>query len=195
MLIDFCSLILAWVAVSGSEWYSDGVRWRAVGGQVTVIKLGAQTAINGATATGETTLLIDSPATTCKIPAGLFQIGDRILIETYISKPNTASPVASNMVRYRLGTSASGADTIVSAIGGVPAANRVSNERRFLESISNTTLRKWLDNTNNIDFPTTIPSPLNTTDQYLTVTSGLAAGTASDTLQLLSYTVTLRTCG
>jgi hypothetical protein len=190
------------IGVGGSEWYSDGTRWRAVGGQVTAIKLGAQTAINGATATADTTLLIDSPTTTCKIPAGLLQVGDKLVLEAYISKPNTTTPVASNSIRYRLGTTASSSDAVIGTDAAIGAVSRMTSGIRFAEVLSDTTMRRWTDfvpssygTTNNIDnILTGVPS-MSSNNLYLTVQSGLAAGTASDTLQLLSFTVTLKTCG
>ena len=190
------------VGVGGSEWYSDGTRWRAVGGQVTVIKLGAQTAINGSTATSDTTQLIDSPATTCKIPAGLFQIGDKISIESYMSKPNATTPVASNAIRYRLGTNGSGSDAIIGTSSAILSTNRTISELHIIEPITDTSARKWVDFTasgylqaTNLDTPVSPTLSFSNTTQYLTVTSGLAAGTVSDTLQLLSFTVTIKTCG
>jgi hypothetical protein len=190
------------VGVGGSEWYSDGVRWRAVGGQVTVIKLGAQTAINGSTATSDMTLLIDSPTTTCKIPAGLFQVGDKLVLETYISKPNTTTPVASNSIRYKLGINGSSSDPTFSTDVVIPNTSRMLSGIRFAEALTDTTLRKWVDVqavgyavSSSVDTIATGISPMSSNNLYLTITSGLAAGTASDTLQLLSFMVTLKTCG
>jgi hypothetical protein len=173
-----------------------------VGGQVTAIKLGAQTAINGATATADTTLLIDSPTTTCKISAGLLQVGDRLVLEVCINKPNTTTPVASNLIRYRIGTTGTAADLTISIDPVLSSATRSVSGIRFAEVLTDTLLTKWIDSQSNgyttsttpIGNSATLPS-MSENDLYLTITSGLAAGTASDTLQLLSFTVTLKTCG
>jgi len=78
------------VGVGGSYWVSDGVRWRVVGGSVTLINK------SGTTATGATAYQLLMSAA---IPAGLLQAGDRLQAE-WLNIKSAASETFARALRF-----------------------------------------------------------------------------------------------
>lgn len=191
------------VGVGGSKWYWDGSRYRVVGGQITLFNLPAQTAVNGSTATTDTSMLIDSP-TTCKIKAGVIQTGDKLFIEAFLSKPNTVATVGSSTnIRYRFGSTGTSSDPTIVSTTPMSSIIRQMTDAKAIHWTSATSARRMVDFGAMYGSSTTAESEyiglssISTVDNFITVTAGLTGGStpANDTLRLLNFTVTLKTCG
>ena len=79
-------VFLSGVGVGGSYWYSDGTRWRPVGGRLMLYKLQAPV-VGVATASDQ--LLAD-----LRVPAGLLKNGDTLALTIGYGKTGTASESA-----------------------------------------------------------------------------------------------------
>lgn len=182
------------VGVGGSYWYSDGTRWRAVGGQVVLKHLNTQPA-NTASAetkyTGATTTIL----------ANLLGTGDIVRVLLGINKSGESETMT---VILRMGTNDSTADAqlIASAPFSTVTNNTMTTTFEFRIATAITAQNRGattVANVNNLGGTgTTVSSaPITITNvntlQYLNIFSSKSAGVETGTLTEL--TVTLLTVG
>lgn len=115
----------------GSVWYSDGLRWRAVGGKVTLLKRITATATS---ASGTEQIAEQTPI----MPAGLIQTSDTIRTVLSVQKSGTGVATTTSL---RLGTAGTIADTAVWALANPAAANRTFATVIELIRVDATTIR------------------------------------------------------
>jgi hypothetical protein len=117
------------VGVGGSEWYSDGVRWRAVGGQVILKNNGV-----GGNSTSSQTL---SKLLTYQMPLGILGAGDVIEMQATALKPlqngtTTLSLFLGNQDTTQTGTIGTGCHLGVTSSGATIGYFSVNADIRFI---------------------------------------------------------------
>ena len=212
------------VGVGGSEWYSDGTRWRAVGGQVVLkeykstdtpplnIALSAAAFIN-----------LDS----IQIPLNLVQIGDAIEVNATIdiagtTVVNTQLSLAYNNTEFTRGASVSASKIV--AFGSPIATNAIRKSNPIMSVV----FGYYLDNTGTVTvktigstystqtsasqnaggglfyYPITATNGGTTTNPlavapssgfYLGVNAFIVAGGSAVVATASKLTITLKTCG
>jgi hypothetical protein len=115
----------------GSYWYCDGVRWRAVGGSVTLISRAA--GLESASGSHE---VLD---TSNILPPGAIQNGDLLDFSYSVSKNNN---VATSTIRGLIGTTGTTSDDIVFAVAQPATTNTSAYMRQLVQRVNSTTIRK-----------------------------------------------------
>ena len=94
------------IGIGGSLWFSDGSRWKPVGGRVTLDVANTLPVVTGT---------VETITHQYTIPAGLLQDGDVLVLERHDNKSAAVETLTS---RARLGTTGTTADALISANGG-----------------------------------------------------------------------------
>lgn len=177
------------VGQGGSYWYSDGTRWRAVGGSYVIKGLTAPVTSDGTT----TEAVIAQVA----IPAGLYRTGDYLRVFSSFTKSGTADTHTS---RWRFGTAGTTSDTVVNSVSQ-PATTTIQVGTHWaLRAASNTsvTTASVLGGTG---FGTSTTGPasvsslnLASNTNYLSLTTDMTTG-GIETATLIDFTVVHYTHG
>lgn len=116
------------VGQGGSYWYSDGTRWRAVGGSYVIKGITSPVTSDGTT----TEAVIAQVA----LPPGLFRTGDYLRVFFAMTKSGT---VDTNTCRWRLGTAGTTSDAALNSVSQ-PATTVIALGTHWaLRAASNTT--------------------------------------------------------
>jgi hypothetical protein len=186
------------VGLGGSEWYSDGVRWRAVGGQVILKNNGV-----GGNSTSSQTL---SKLLTYQIPLGMLGAGDVIEMQATVLKPlqngtTTLSLFLGNQDVTQTGTIGTALHLGVSNTTATAGYISTSVDIRF---ISDTTVDIGSAYSSNKNGASNFSGATAFTvfngallQPATTVYVGLwgLVGNALDTLSVSNLRITLKTCG
>jgi hypothetical protein len=170
----------------GSYWYYTGGRWRPYGGRVTLKNL-----ITDITNNAAAKIVMDY----CTLPAGLWQDGDRLVVEW--DKDRTGGTSDTDQTEILLGTVPL---TLGTALGLVTSALATSNiqvnAEYKLRRVSSTSVRTQsvqgatgFGQANSNTVLTTV-SNLDTTEQYLQISSDLTTA-GGEIVTLRSFVVTL----
>lgn len=178
------------VGVGGSEWYSDGTRYRAVGGRVILLH-----DLTTGTAITATNAIIKE----FKLPSGIVKANDKIEVEYNVLR--TAGTAGIN-ASCRISTAVNGGAIGVSSVnldGASGYSNSVSFNQVDFSPITSTTLRgrfvgsAFGFSVSNNAYSITTPTSLLSNDIYIGVTTS-AIGTGN-TLNNDYLMITLKTCG
>ena len=181
------------VGIGGSVWYSDGTRWRAVGGRVTLRDLQSQ--VVGVAQAGGQNLA------ECAIPAGLVRDGDIIRVSNAVGKSGTSDSV----IRAIRVSASSGATAGVALVGGSSfpgTTNRSAGEKVEFRRVSSTQLRPIGNGSGVSPFAgnnaTALQSPVTVVNMdsatfYIANTITMTSGTETPTQD--TFVVELLTCG
>lgn len=180
------------VGNGGSEWYSDGTRWRTVGGQV-VLKndvVGAATVAN--TVTTEQLML------SYALPLGLIQANDVLAIEALRTKTGDTATSFQMLLHFgKLNTTSDPYQQIVS-LGTTQIVGRSNHALKVTTdtvSFVNSGVSHGYDTSTALN-PTGTQTGVLAAQQYLSVYGRWSATATSGALGYLSdLQVTLKTCG
>lgn len=176
------------VGVGGSYWYSDGSKWRPVGGRVTL-----KNTISPIQNTGAAKIVLDYAT----LPAGLWVDGDMIAIDWNLEKTGATSDTSAHDMA--LGTVAATPGTALAvATSALATTSLTLATSHLLRKESATSVRpETLGTATGIGASTNAgvvvtTANMDTQTTYLQLTSDLTAGT--DVINLRGFLVTL-ICG
>jgi hypothetical protein len=183
------------VGVGGSEWYSDGTRWRAVGGQV-VVHNGGGTASGNVTSS---TKLLATPIIRA------VQAGDQLLCQAVVIKSGVSYTTTLN---WNIGSSnTSNSSTLVynsnTGVNIYQGVYQIHSQQITLKIDSNTSIslignqsqQSGFGSGSGIQTPVTNSAGTHLTNGiYVGIWGNMSFGT-TETLTVTNLTVTLITCG
>jgi hypothetical protein len=175
------------VGVGGSQWYSDGTRWRALGG--TVVLKNNYTDVTSVANTNEQ--ILDQ----FLFKANLIKAGDIIRVKSRYDKSSTVDTCSR---RFRIGTAGDVGDMQIALIAQPATSNRSLHDLREFVFNTATSIRN-LTSTVPTGYAlstaaaadTAIPSISNAL--YMTVTTQMTTG--AETMTLKDFIIELDTCG
>lgn len=175
------------IGVGGSYWYSDGSKWRPVGGRVTL-----KNTITNIQNTGAAKVVMDYAT----LPAGLVSDGDLLEVSWNHEKVGVSDTCATDLA---IGTVAGTAGTSLAvATSGLAGATLTLATRHLLRKESSTSIRPLtlaigagVGTSTNTGVVITVPD-MNSQVTYLQNTSDMTAGT--DVVNLRGFVVIL-VCG
>jgi len=176
--------------VGGSMLYSNGVRWKPVNNRTVLKTLETVPTITGASE-------LTFTGTPILIPAGMWQVGDCIGLEISMSKD---AGVGTATCSLRLGTTGTTADTLMYGTATAflaTTARSVGSQQKF-RRVANTTQKMGgasvlaglagAQSTSTYPAAVTIPSNMDTTDLYLSLSCILTIAT-TETVSLNQWEV------
>ena len=175
------------VGVGGSQWYSDGVRWRALGG--TVVLKNNYTDANTVANTNEQ--ILDQ----FLIPAGLIKIGDIVRVKNRNDKSSTVDTCTT---RLRLGTAGTVADANISQTAQPATTSRTMYMLKEFVFVSATSVRRaTMETAASTGASTAIAADVTVSNVsnalYLSLTTQMTTG--AETMTLKDFIIELDTCG
>jgi len=165
---------------AGSLWISNGTRWWPLNGTVGLYTLAARSSNIATTETVVAQYLI---------PAGVFQVGDRIRVSLSMTKSGTTDI---GTLTFRFGTAGTTADTSMGGGTLLVAGNRSAQVIQDFRLLTTTSLQRltgtvagsqgYLGPATSAFTSAVAVSDTSTTAQYLTIT--INSGGATDTVNL-----------
>jgi hypothetical protein len=191
------------IGMGGSEWYSDGVRYRAVGGSVVLDALRTTDTIP--TASWSASTGIQDIALPYSVPAGILQAGDIIELEG-LANCSAGTSLNSMFMNWRVGgknVSQLNAVTLTyqANVNGVNSSSRASflGAARLDSNTQISSIRPASPSGYGTQSGTQVArqdTVVNVSTTALPIDIRATCATASTgTLAIESFTVTLRTCG
>lgn len=180
------TLFVTDVGIGGSYWFSDGVKWRPVGGRVTVKNL-----ITSISNSGAPKIVMDFAT----LPAGLVSDGD--VLEVFYTKQRLGGVADTDATDLMIGTVSGTLGTSTGLLNsGLAAANIEINVLARMRKESSTSLRPASLNGSlglgigtNAAVPATVPN-MDTQTTFLQITSDLTTA-GGEVAWLRAFTVTL----
>jgi hypothetical protein len=177
------------VGVGGSQWYSDGTRWRAVSGSVVI----------GSVLVAANAYASEAVAASFAIPAGLVRDGDKLEFLCSIDKSGTTDTFTRN---YKFGSANTTADTLLvtnnqpaTTVRKINDMQLVKRKSEFLLGIlSNASIGGVGTTTTALSSGITV-ADMDTQTTYASLTLVKQAGAAGETVTVEDFSVILHTCG
>ena len=175
------------VGIGGSNWYSDGVRWRLVSGSTVLYN--NYTDVVSAANTNEQ--ILDQ----FLIPAGLIKDGDIVCVKNRNDKSSTVDTCTT---RLRLGTAGTVADALISQTAQPATTSRTSYLLKEFVFVSATSVRRGtMETAASIGVSTSIAADVTVSNVsnalYLSLTTQMTTG--AETMAVKQFIVELITCG
>ena len=117
------------IGVGGSYWYSDGARWRPVGGSFMLHRIQAD--VTGVSGTAPQLM------SSAKIPAGLMKTGDILRVTAVFEKSGTTDALDVSLVAAATESAATG-PALVTIAAAIATSGRTVGTKQELQRVSET---------------------------------------------------------